>query len=161
MRGKECSKQWSWQRRSAIAAPAAAQTTVGTADIQRLQDDVYQASSDISRLRSSNPADASRLQDDFDTLREEVIYLKVKLRKEGSVSAGVTTPTSAIGSRISGRAPVATARRAGGTTGTGQGRSQGLVRRGASTIPRGHRRPLQDAPRFRRARRSTCGSSRN
>jgi len=70
----------------AIAVPVAAQTTVSSADIQRLQDDVYQASSDISRLRSSNSADATRMQDELDTLREEVIYLKVKLRKEGSVS---------------------------------------------------------------------------
>ena len=35
-----------------LAVPAGAQT-VSSADIQRLQDDVYQASSDISRLRSS------------------------------------------------------------------------------------------------------------
>jgi len=70
----------------AIAAPVAAQTTVTSADIQRLQDDVYQAGSDISRLRSGNSTDASRMQDELDTLREEVIYLKVKLRKEGSVS---------------------------------------------------------------------------
>jgi hypothetical protein len=70
----------------ALAVPVAAQTTVSSADIQRLQDDVYQASSDISRLRGGNSGDASRMQDELDTLREEVIYLKVKLRKEGSVS---------------------------------------------------------------------------
>jgi hypothetical protein len=69
----------------ALAVPVAAQTTVSSADIQRLQDDVYQVSSDISRL-NSNSADTSRMQDELDTLREEVIYLKVKLRKEGSVS---------------------------------------------------------------------------
>ena len=68
-----------------LAAPVAAQTVVSTSDIQRLQDDVYQASGDISRLRSSDASLASRLQDDLDTLRDEVTYLKVKLRKEGSV----------------------------------------------------------------------------
>jgi len=67
------------------AVPAGAQT-VSSADIQRLQDDVYQASSDISRLRSSDTTAASRLQDQLDDLRDEVTYLKVKLRKEGSVS---------------------------------------------------------------------------
>ena len=36
-----------------VAVPAAAQT-VSSADIQRLQDDVYQASSDVSRLRSTD-----------------------------------------------------------------------------------------------------------
>jgi len=36
-----------------VAVPAAAQT-VSSADLQRLQDDVYQASSDVSRLRSTD-----------------------------------------------------------------------------------------------------------
>ena len=71
----------------ALAAPAAAyaQASVTSSDIQRLQDDVYQASSDLSRLRSSDPTTASSLQTELDEMREEVIYLKVKLRKEGNV----------------------------------------------------------------------------
>jgi hypothetical protein len=69
-----------------IAPPAAAQATVSNADIQRLQDEVYQAGADLSRLRTTNATEASRLQDNLDSLREEVIYLKVKLRKEGNVS---------------------------------------------------------------------------
>jgi TolA-binding protein len=69
-----------------IVAPATAQTAVTTADIQRLQDEVYQASTDVSRLRTSDALQAGRLQDELDTLREDVIYLKVKLRKESSVS---------------------------------------------------------------------------
>ena len=68
-----------------LAVPAGAQT-VSTSDIQRLQDDVYQASSDISRLRSTDASTASRLQDELDDLRDEVTYLKVKLRKEGNIS---------------------------------------------------------------------------
>jgi hypothetical protein len=63
-----------------------AQTAVTTADIQRLQDEVYQASNDVSRLRTSDALQAGRLQDELDLLREDVIYLKVKLRKESSVS---------------------------------------------------------------------------
>lgn len=59
--------------------------TVTSADIQRLQDEVYQVSSDLSRLRSSDAEVAARLQTDLDELREEVIYLKVKLRREGTV----------------------------------------------------------------------------
>lgn len=72
----------------AVAAPPAvqAQSSVTSSDIQRLQDDVYQASSDLSRLRSSDAGTASSLQSELDELREEVIYLKVKLRKEGNVS---------------------------------------------------------------------------
>ena len=68
----------------ALARPAAAQT-VSSADIQRLQDQVYDAGNDISRMRGSQDTSA-RLQSDVDDLRDEVVYLKVKLRKEGSVS---------------------------------------------------------------------------
>src|SRR5687768_518774 len=71
----------------ALAAPASAyaQASVTSSDIQRLQDDLYQASSDLSRLRSSDSNMASSLQSELDELRDEVTYLKVKLRKEGSV----------------------------------------------------------------------------
>jgi hypothetical protein len=69
-----------------LNANASAQTTVSQADIQRLQDEVYQTSTDLSRLRTTSSADAARLQDELDALREEVIYLKVKLRKENNVS---------------------------------------------------------------------------
>src|SRR3954471_20206381 len=70
---------------AAFALPAVAQA-VTSADIQRLQDQVYQASGDVSRLRSSNPDQATRLQSDLDDLRDDVVYLKVKLRKEGSIN---------------------------------------------------------------------------
>jgi hypothetical protein len=66
-----------------FAVPAAGQSTVSQSDIQRLQDEVYQAGSDISRMRAGN---SSNLQTELDDLRDEVIYLKVKLRKEGSVN---------------------------------------------------------------------------
>ncbi len=69
-----------------VSASAMPQTAVTTADIQRLQDEVYQASNDVSRLRTSDALQAGRLQDELDLLREDVIYLKVKLRKESSVS---------------------------------------------------------------------------
>jgi hypothetical protein len=69
-----------------VLAPAAAQAqSVTAADIQRLQDEVYQASSEVNRFRASNTDAGVRLQNDLDDLREEVIYLKVRLRKEGSV----------------------------------------------------------------------------
>lgn len=68
-----------------LAVPAAGQT-VGGNEIQRLQDQVYQASSDISRLRSTDAALASRLQEELDELRDEVTYLRVKQRREGNVS---------------------------------------------------------------------------
>jgi hypothetical protein len=71
-----------------VAVPAAAQTysSVTNADIQRLQDSVYQAGSDVSQLRGRDAARANQLQTELDELREEVIYLKVKLRKEGNLA---------------------------------------------------------------------------
>jgi hypothetical protein len=62
------------------------QAAVTSTDIQRLQDQVYDTGNEISRLRSRDQSLADRLQPQLDDLRDEVIYLKVKLRKEGSVS---------------------------------------------------------------------------
>ena len=69
-----------------MAGSAAAQQTISSNDIQRLQDEVYRASSDVSRLRSTDASLATRLEGELDELRDEVTYLKVRLRKEGSVS---------------------------------------------------------------------------
>ena len=68
-----------------VASVGAAQQ-IGSSDIQRLQDQVFQAGSDLGRLRSTDSALASRLEDELDDLRDEVVYLKVKLRRDGSVS---------------------------------------------------------------------------
>ena len=69
-----------------IATVASAQQSVSSSDIQRLQDQVFQAGSEVSRLRSSDASLASRLQSELDDLRDEVVYLRVKQRKEGTVS---------------------------------------------------------------------------
>ena len=76
----------------ALSAPLAAQQqtygsqAVSANDIQQLQNDVYSASTDVSALRSRDRALADRLQNQLDDLRDDVTYLKVKLRREGSVS---------------------------------------------------------------------------
>ena len=72
---------------SGLAAPVAAQqnSSVTQADIQRLQDNAFQAGTDVSQLRRSNAARADELQAELDELREDVIYLKVKLRRERSL----------------------------------------------------------------------------
>src|SRR5262245_4776721 len=69
-----------------LAAPATAQTSVTQADIQRLQDNVFQAGTDITQLRNRDSTRASQLQTELDDLRDEVVYLKVKLRKERSLA---------------------------------------------------------------------------
>ena len=69
---------------ASLAAPAAAQQNqnVTQADIQRLQDNVYLAERDLSQMRSRDSVHATQLQAELDDLRDEVVYLKVKLRKE-------------------------------------------------------------------------------
>jgi hypothetical protein len=71
-----------------LVIPSWAQTSgsVTPSDIQRLQDNIYDAQSDVARLRSRDSAHASQLQAQLDDLRDEVIYLKVKLRKENTLS---------------------------------------------------------------------------
>lgn len=56
-----------------------------TVDIQRLQDSIDDASRDVTDLGSRDSALASRLQTELDDLRDETIYLKVKLRKNETV----------------------------------------------------------------------------
>jgi hypothetical protein len=85
-------------------AQAQTPTSVSNADIQRLQDRIYDASSEVSRVRSQDAELASRLQSDLDQLRDEVIYLKVKLRKEGSVSRSEYTSVRDEIDRIASRA---------------------------------------------------------
>lgn len=65
---------------------ASGQAAVTGADIQRLQDAVYDAGPEVAQLRVRDAELAARLQADLDEIREEVIYLKVKLRKEGSLA---------------------------------------------------------------------------
>jgi hypothetical protein len=68
-----------------LARPAAAQS-VTNADIQRLQDTIYDASRDVSQLRSRDAQLASQLQGELDDLRDETVYLKVKIRKSEPVA---------------------------------------------------------------------------
>src|SRR5687768_10185396 len=70
---------------SPIAASAQAQLTA--ADIQRLQDNVFDATTDVSRLRQRDARLAESLEAELEDLRDEVIYLKVKLRKTGATRA--------------------------------------------------------------------------
>lgn len=75
-----------------MAAPARAQDDrrslppqqqTNNAEVQRLQDLVYDVGTDVARVRSYDPSHADQLQGRLDDLRDEVIYLKVKQRKEG------------------------------------------------------------------------------
>ncbi len=75
---------------SALSATAGrAQTPAVTqADIQRLQDVIYDASRDVAQAGSRDGALAADLQSDLDDARDEAIYLKVKLRKREPIARG-------------------------------------------------------------------------
>jgi TolA-binding protein len=67
------------------ASSAAAQSTVTSSDVQRLQDSIYDASRAVGQLRSRDGNAASQLQAELDDAADEAIYLKVKLRKNEPV----------------------------------------------------------------------------
>jgi Ni/Co efflux regulator RcnB len=69
---------------ASLAAPAAAQQNQNAtqSDIQRLQDNIYLADRDVTQVRGRDATRATQLQGELDDLRDEVVYLKVKLRKE-------------------------------------------------------------------------------
>jgi hypothetical protein len=69
-------------------APAAAQLSVTSADIQRLQDGIADASRDIAQTQGRDAALASQLQAELDDVRDETAYLRVKLRRNESIARG-------------------------------------------------------------------------
>ena len=122
----------------AFATPAFAQSggygsaqssaAVTSTDIQRLQDQVYDAGNELSRLRSRDASLADRLQPQLDDLRDEVIYLRVKLRKEGSVSRNEYNDVRSQIDNIRSQARTdssSSARQGSGNWGTGSSGSSG------------------------------------
>jgi hypothetical protein len=69
-----------------FAQTSAAQADVTTADIQRLQDNIYDVSRDIAQARTRDASLASQLQAELDDARDEATYLKVKLRKHEPIA---------------------------------------------------------------------------
>ena len=116
----------------ALARPASAQT-VTASDVQRLQDQVYDASNEVSRLRSRDSVLADRLQTQLDDLRDDVVYLRVKLRKEGTVSRrdynDVRTQVESVRSEARGNV-------SGNSSGNAS-RDSEPVRQGSATWPSG------------------------
>ena len=70
----------------AAPRPLLAQANVTQSDIQRLQDNIYDASRDVAQMRSRDSALAAQLQSELDDAREEATYLKVKLRKNEPIA---------------------------------------------------------------------------
>jgi hypothetical protein len=72
----------------ALPAPAlsAQSTTITPTDIQRLQDNIADASRDIAQVRNRDGAFAKDLQSELDDAREEATYLKVKMRRNEPIA---------------------------------------------------------------------------
>lgn len=137
------------------SAPAAAlsdagiqSTTVTSSDIQRLQDALYAASSDVASLRSRDRTQAEQLQSQLDDLRDEVTYLKVKLRREGSVSRSdyddVRGRIDDVRSQARGDAPADT-RSSGSTWSTNSGQTSAGQTSGYSGGTQDSPRPARQA----------------
>ena len=69
-----------------FARVSSAQADVTTADIQRLQDNIYDVSRDIAQARTRDGSLASQLEAELDDARDEATYLKVKLRKHEPIA---------------------------------------------------------------------------
>lgn len=74
-----------------VVSVSAQPRTISAADIQQLQDGVLDASTEISRLRVRDAARAAQLERELDEIREDVIYLRVLLRREGRCRRRTTT----------------------------------------------------------------------
>jgi hypothetical protein len=103
-------------------APAQAQSTVSTNDIQRLQDNLLDLTSDLARLRSRDADEARDYQEEVDEVRDEVVYLRVKLRKGQTVSRSEYTEVrdriEDLRSRINGESSVESTSTTGTRTST-------------------------------------------
>jgi hypothetical protein len=124
----------------AQGTPARAQSNVSSADIQRLQDTVYNASRDIEQLRSRDAQLASQLQSELDDARDEVTYLRVKQRRNEPISGN---EYSDLGDRIENIRSRARGDAGGGYSAPGGSGSTG-DRRGSGTWSVDDRNPDRD-----------------
>ena len=71
---------------STAAQPAQSTASVTDTDIQRLRQAIADATTEVDRVKTRDAAASSRLSRELEDLRDEVAYVRVKLRKEGRVS---------------------------------------------------------------------------
>jgi hypothetical protein len=69
-----------------LVAPAGAQAPVTAADITRLETAASEISKRVDELKASDPTLASDVSGRLSELNDEVTYLRVKLKREGSVT---------------------------------------------------------------------------
>jgi hypothetical protein len=65
----------------AVSVTAATQDPASVRDVQRLQQDLETLDDELYALERSNPAEARRLRERADEIRDDTVYLKVKMRR--------------------------------------------------------------------------------
>lgn len=70
----------------ALASTVWAQAAVTAADVNRLDATVTEIAGEVERLRTTDPTLAAEVERSLATLREDVIYLRVKLRRDEVVT---------------------------------------------------------------------------
>jgi hypothetical protein len=70
----------------AAASTAWAQAAVTESDLARLETTAQEIEKQVATLKSTDPTLAAEVEKSLTSLREEVTYLKVKLRREGAVT---------------------------------------------------------------------------
>jgi hypothetical protein len=71
---------------AAAAQPTNTTSNVSSADIQRLQDNIYTTARDVADVRRRDATLAAQLEAELDEARDEAIYLKVKVRKNEPIA---------------------------------------------------------------------------
>jgi hypothetical protein len=110
-----------------VPVAVGAQMSVTTADVQRLQDNIYDASREIGQISGRDSALMSQLQVELDDARDEAIYLKVKLRKSEPIAQREYTDLRSKIEDIRSRARNDVTGRAAPSGGTGSTRRSGPV----------------------------------
>ncbi|MPY89296.1 MAG: hypothetical protein GEU99_15385 [Luteitalea sp.] len=73
--------------KSSLAISASSMQTMGAEDVDDLQRRAKALGTAVDDLRGRDAARADTLQSELDTLEDEIVYLRVKLQKEGEVSS--------------------------------------------------------------------------
>ena len=110
-----------------VPGAAAAQGSVTTADVIRLQDNIYDAAREIGQIGDRDPTLKSQLQSELDEARDEATYLKVKLRKNEPIAQVDYTDLRGKIEYIRSRARNDVTGRAPASGGTGSTRRSGPV----------------------------------
>ena len=113
----------------AVAVSASAQATVTAADLTRLESTAAEIDRQVGTLRTSDPTLATEVEASLADLRDEITYLRVKMRKEGAVTRDEygslrdqleTLRVRAAGQKVSAQPAIGPPEmRGGGTVGVG------------------------------------------